>query len=172
MPTSPSAVRGVIFDMDGVLCDSEPFICEAACRMFHETHRVAVRPEDFVPFVGMGENRYLGGVAEKHGIRLDIERVTLHASASSDGIPSGVPVSTARSTSGSIPARSAIETPSCVHGPQSSCLTAVMPAAASASGGTSLRGVPSAAAPADIHPPPGGGPGPFRGSWRWGPTLP
>jgi HAD superfamily hydrolase (TIGR01509 family) len=60
----------VIFDMDGVLCDSEAFICEAACRMFQETHGVAVRPEDFLPFVGTGENRYLGGVAEQHGVAL------------------------------------------------------------------------------------------------------
>ena len=67
-------LRGVIFDMDGVLCDSEPFICEAACRMFAELHHLTVSPEDFVPFVGTGENRYLGGVAEKHGVKLDLER--------------------------------------------------------------------------------------------------
>ena len=45
---------GVIFDMDGVLCLSEPFIAEAGCRMFGEAHGVEVRPEDFVPFVGTG----------------------------------------------------------------------------------------------------------------------
>jgi beta-phosphoglucomutase len=65
---------GVIFDMDGVLCDSEPFICEAARRMFAENHGIQASPEDFVPFVGTGENRYLGGVAEKHGVTLDLER--------------------------------------------------------------------------------------------------
>jgi len=61
---------GVIFDMDGVLCDSEPFICEAGCRMFQQVHGKTVAPEDFEPFVGMGEDRYLGGVAEKHGVTL------------------------------------------------------------------------------------------------------
>ena len=29
---------GVLFDMDGVLCDSEEFICAAAQRMFAEMH--------------------------------------------------------------------------------------------------------------------------------------
>jgi HAD superfamily hydrolase (TIGR01509 family) len=32
-------------------------------------------PEDFHPFTGMGENRYIGGVAEKRGVKVDIEQV-------------------------------------------------------------------------------------------------
>ena len=64
---------GVIFDMDGVLCDSEPFICEAACRMFASRYGCRVRPEDFLPFVGTGEDRYIGGVAEKYGVTLEGE---------------------------------------------------------------------------------------------------
>jgi HAD superfamily hydrolase (TIGR01509 family) len=36
---------------------------------------VKATPEDFLPFVGMGENRYLGRVAEKHGVKVDIEQV-------------------------------------------------------------------------------------------------
>jgi len=64
-------MQGVIFDMDGVLADSEPLICAAAREMFRE-HGVTVCPEDFLPFVGAGENRYIGGVAEKYGVALDI----------------------------------------------------------------------------------------------------
>jgi len=60
--------------MDGVLCDSEPFICEAARRMFKEFHGADLSPEEFLPFVGAGEDRYLGGPAERRGIRLDLAR--------------------------------------------------------------------------------------------------
>ena len=67
-------IKGVLFDMDGVLVDSEHFICKAAIMMFRELG-VTVLPDDFQPFVGMGENRYIGGVAENHGVRVDIEQV-------------------------------------------------------------------------------------------------
>ncbi|MBN1591496.1 MAG: HAD-IA family hydrolase [Pirellulales bacterium] len=62
---------GVVFDLDGVLCNSEPFICEAAVRMFAENHATQVQPDDFLPFVGAGEDRYIGGVAEKYGVALN-----------------------------------------------------------------------------------------------------
>jgi beta-phosphoglucomutase len=67
-------IKGVLFDMDGVLVNSEPFICKAAMMMFSELG-TEVLPEDFIPFTGMGENRYIGGVAEKYGISVDIEKV-------------------------------------------------------------------------------------------------
>lgn len=41
--------------------------------MFSE-HGVIVKPEDFLPFVGSGENRYLGGVAEKYEYAFELER--------------------------------------------------------------------------------------------------
>lgn len=66
-------IEGILFDMDGVLVDSEKYICEAAIKMFEEKgHKV--RPEDFLPFVGAGENRYLGGVAEKHNIPINLDQ--------------------------------------------------------------------------------------------------
>jgi beta-phosphoglucomutase len=67
-------IKGVLFDMDGVLVDSESFICKAAIMMFSELG-ITVSPLDFQPFIGMGENRYIGGVAEQHGIKVDIEQV-------------------------------------------------------------------------------------------------
>jgi HAD superfamily hydrolase (TIGR01509 family) len=65
-------MKAVIFDMDGVLADSEPLICAAAMAMFKEKG-LAVRASDFHPFVGAGEIRYIGGVAEKYGLEIDIE---------------------------------------------------------------------------------------------------
>jgi len=65
--------NAVLFDMDGVLVDSEEFICKAAIEMFREKG-LNVNPEDFLPFVGAGENRYIGGVAEKYSYPLDIEK--------------------------------------------------------------------------------------------------
>jgi beta-phosphoglucomutase len=67
-------IKGVLFDMDGVLVDSESFICKAAIMMFRELG-ISVLASDFEPFVGMGENKYIGGVAEKYSLSVDIERV-------------------------------------------------------------------------------------------------
>jgi beta-phosphoglucomutase-like phosphatase (HAD superfamily) len=70
-----SKPKAIIFDMDGVLTDSEWFIAEAGCLMFKETFGIDVTHEDFTPFVGHGENRFLGGVAEKYGLEdFNIER--------------------------------------------------------------------------------------------------
>lgn len=67
-------IKGVLFDMDGVLADSEQFICSAAVEMFRELG-CTVKREDFKPFTGTGENRYLGGVAEKYGVHADMEKM-------------------------------------------------------------------------------------------------
>jgi len=66
-----TAIHAVIFDMDGVLTDSEPLINAAAISMFKQQGLV-VQSEDFLPFVGTGEDRYIGGVAEKYNFQLDL----------------------------------------------------------------------------------------------------
>lgn len=59
--------------MDGVLVDSEIFIAQAAIAMLAERYGVFATREDFLPFVGTGENRFIGGVAAKYGVTIDIE---------------------------------------------------------------------------------------------------
>lgn len=81
-------LKAIIFDMDGVLVDSEPFILEAATRMFAE-RGLSVQPEDFKPFVGAGENRYVGGPAEAHGFPLEIEEAKARTYAIYDEITRG-----------------------------------------------------------------------------------
>jgi beta-phosphoglucomutase len=66
-------IQAVLFDMDGVLVDSEEYICKAAILMFMEKG-LLVKEKDFIPFIGMGENRYLGGVAEKYDFPFDVNR--------------------------------------------------------------------------------------------------
>jgi HAD superfamily hydrolase (TIGR01509 family) len=68
--TAGRRLRGVIFDMDGVLVVSEPFTAEAARQVFAEKG-YAVQREEFHPFIGTGEARFLGGVAEARGIPFD-----------------------------------------------------------------------------------------------------
>ena len=71
-------IKGVLFDMDGVLVDSESYMSRAAIMMFTELG-VNAEPEDFKPFVGMGEYKYIGGVAMKYGIDVDIEKAKSRA---------------------------------------------------------------------------------------------
>lgn len=59
---------GVIFDMDGVLCDSEPFILEAAQTHLRAKYGIQVPAADFKEFVGAGDDAFVGGPARKHGV--------------------------------------------------------------------------------------------------------
>lgn len=66
-------LKGVLFDMDGVLVDSEEYIFEATRMMFAE-HGIVVKREDAFPFVGTGENNYITGIGKVNGFEVDIER--------------------------------------------------------------------------------------------------
>jgi HAD superfamily hydrolase (TIGR01509 family) len=71
LPKLSMKIQAVIFDMDGVLTDSEPLINASAIRMFREKG-IEAQAEDFLPFVGTGEDRYIGGVAAKYNLPLDL----------------------------------------------------------------------------------------------------
>lgn len=66
-------IEAILFDMDGVLVDSEAFIAQAAIAMLAERYGISATREDFLPFVGTGENRFIGGVAAKYGVTIDLE---------------------------------------------------------------------------------------------------
>ncbi|KAG6646760.1 hypothetical protein CIPAW_07G030400 [Carya illinoinensis] len=61
-------VSAVLFDMDGVLCNSEEPSRKAGVDVFAEMG-VEVTVEDFVPFMGTGEANFLGGVASVKGVK-------------------------------------------------------------------------------------------------------
>lgn len=63
-------IETVLFDMDGVLIDTEEVITKAAILCLKE-YGVTVKPTDFLPFTGMGEKMFIGGVAEKYGLSFE-----------------------------------------------------------------------------------------------------
>ncbi len=59
--------KAILFDMDGVLIESEFLMRASAIRALAD-YGVQARHEDFLEFTGMGEDRFVGGVAEKYGL--------------------------------------------------------------------------------------------------------
>jgi hypothetical protein len=51
----------VLFDMDGVLTNSEDVSRQAACEVMAELYGLTVDPDEFIPFTGTGEANFLGG---------------------------------------------------------------------------------------------------------------
>lgn len=67
-----TTIQGILFDMDGVLVDSEKYIYEAVKLMFSE-HNVHIKPEDALPYVGTGENCYISGIGQLNGFTVNVE---------------------------------------------------------------------------------------------------
>lgn len=62
----------VLFDLDGVLCDSEPFIAAAAAEALRRRYGIPVVRADFDPFIGAGDDRFIAGAAEAYGVTADL----------------------------------------------------------------------------------------------------
>ena len=58
--------KAILFDMDGVLIESEFLMRHSAIQALAEWG-IQAKHEDFVEFTGMGEDKFVGGVAEKYG---------------------------------------------------------------------------------------------------------
>ena len=67
-------IKAVIFDMDGVIVDTEDAVSQATVDMFYELYGAKVKKEDFLPFVGTGAKKYITGVAEKYKVSFDMEK--------------------------------------------------------------------------------------------------
>lgn len=68
-----NAVKAVLFDMDGVLCNSEVVSRQAAAEVMKELYGLDVSPDEFLEFTGTGEANFLGGVARKYGAAFEVE---------------------------------------------------------------------------------------------------
>lgn len=68
LPAATRRIDAVLFDMDGVLCDSEQLSRDAAVRLFADHYGTTVRAADFEAFTGTGEAAFLTGVAELYGV--------------------------------------------------------------------------------------------------------
>lgn len=62
--------KAIIFDMDGVLVDSEPAITYASIEVLKKLG-ITANPEEFKPFTGMGDDKFIAGVLEAHGGKYD-----------------------------------------------------------------------------------------------------
>ena len=66
MTTRENRIQAVFFDCDGVLVDSEPAMAEIGALSLRDFGFPA-KPDDFTPFIGTGEDAYIGGVVRKYG---------------------------------------------------------------------------------------------------------
>lgn len=65
----------IIFDMDGVLCNSEEASRLVGVAVFRELYKTDVKVEDFSQFTGTGEANFLNGVADMYNVKeFDVER--------------------------------------------------------------------------------------------------
>ena len=66
-------VKLIIFDMDGVLVDSEPAITQASIESLREAYGIEAKHADFKEFTGMGDDKFIAGVAGKYGKEYDVK---------------------------------------------------------------------------------------------------
>ncbi len=67
-------MHALVFDMDGVIADTEPIIAEATIQVYRDLYGIKLTPEDFHPYIGTGAVRYTVGPAEERGLEMDVDR--------------------------------------------------------------------------------------------------
>jgi len=67
---------GLIFDVDGVIADTEPVNAKVTIRVFEDMFGLnGVRPEDFAAGIGRGAEKYVKAAADVHGLQLTDEQI-------------------------------------------------------------------------------------------------
>ena len=70
-----SELYGLIFDVDGVIADTEAVNAKVTARVFGEMFGLrAVRDEDFIVGIGRGDEEYVRAGARAHGLELSDEQ--------------------------------------------------------------------------------------------------
>jgi len=64
---------GLIFDVDGILADTEKIVEQATIKMFRDLYNLETYPEDYLPYIGTGAVLYTQGPADKYGVKIDID---------------------------------------------------------------------------------------------------
>ena len=63
----------LIFDMDGVIIDSEGLNITATVKYFQERHGVEMVSDDFIPYIGRGTQLFVCEPAKKYGLDIDFD---------------------------------------------------------------------------------------------------
>ncbi|MHC4913246.1 MAG: HAD family hydrolase [Planctomycetota bacterium] len=76
---------GLIFDVDGVIADTEPANAQATIKVFRDLFGLhGVQPKDFEAGLGRGAAEYVRAAARIHGLELTDEQVTAATTARQD----------------------------------------------------------------------------------------
>lgn len=67
-------IQGILFDVDGVIFDSESFIKQAFYNYFNSFYHKVITEKDMAPFVGTGERTSITGLCQALGLDCDVER--------------------------------------------------------------------------------------------------
>jgi len=67
---------GLIFDVDGVIADTEPVNAKVTIKVFEDMFGLkGVKPEDFAEGIGRGAEKYVKAAADVHGLHLTDEQI-------------------------------------------------------------------------------------------------
>jgi len=76
MPDNAKNLYGLIFDVDGVIADTEPANAKATIKAFEDLFGVkGVHPDDFAAGIGRGDQEYVRAGARVHNLHLTDEQV-------------------------------------------------------------------------------------------------